>query len=224
MEYINEDICRIRNGIFPSNTYLLKCSNDLDCIVIDPGLDTAKLEQEIDASGWKPVAIIATHGHFDHIGSVAMLKQKYNPPFYLHEADYKISQSANFYLKMARIDAKVITVKPDHLFKGETNTVSFGDVALTIHLLPGHSAGSCVIQYQHFLFSGDLIFLDGIGDDSIPRADTNALKQSLLKLIHNFPDSTIMVPGHGNIASLAAIKAGNKALQHILLKPENTNA
>jgi hydroxyacylglutathione hydrolase len=215
-EYINDNIFIIRNSIFPSNTYLLKSSLDNSCIVIDPGLDSQAIEAGIIASGLVPKAVIATHGHFDHVGNVAMLKNKYDIPFYLHEADLKISQSVNFYLKVARIDATIITTRPDHLFKGEHDQLTIGNFTLEIHNLPGHSDGSCVVQYGSYLFSGDLLFQQGIGDDSMPKANMELLKNSLFKLITTFKDTDLVLPGHGNAATLEKIKNTNVVLQQFL--------
>lgn len=223
-EYINDNIFVIRNSIFPSNTYLLKSNGSNSCIVIDPGLDARAIEIGIAISGLIPQAIIATHGHFDHVGNVAMLKERYNIPFYLHEADLKISQSVNFYLKVARIDATIITTRPDHLFHGEHDKATIGNFTLDIHNLPGHSDGSCIVQYGSYLFSGDLLFQQGIGDDSMPKANMKLLKNSLSKLITIFKDTDLILPGHGNAATLGKIKNTNVVLQQFLLKKTDTHA
>lgn len=218
MECINENIHVIRNGIFPSNTYLLSNPESKDCIVIDPGLDRETIEREIVDSGLRPIAILATHGHFDHIGSVSVIKEKYLVPFYLHEADFKISQSANFYLKMARIDAQVETTKPDILFKSNEEHLSIGSFELIIHHLPGHSPGSCIIQYKHYLFSGDLLFKSAIGDDSIPKADLTLLKESLTFVMTSFKANDLILPGHGQPATLGEIQQENTVLKNFLSK------
>lgn len=223
-EYINDNIFVIRNSIFPSNTYLLKSSEDNGCIVIDPGLDAQAIDAGITASGLIPIAVIATHGHFDHVGNVAMLKDRYDIPFYLHEADLKISQSVNFYLKVARVEATIKTTRPDHLFKGNENQVTIGNFVLDIHNFPGHSDGSCIIQYGSYLFSGDLLFLQGIGDDSMPKANIELLRNSLFRLIHTFKDTDLLFPGHGNAATLGSIKNSNTILQQFLLKKKDTHA
>jgi hydroxyacylglutathione hydrolase len=216
--FINDSIYLIRNGIFPSNTYLLKDGRSNDCIVFDPGLDLAAVEKGIKESGWKPIAIMCTHGHFDHIGSVTMLKTTFDIPYYLHQKDYKISQSANFYLKMARVEAKVETSKPDVLLNDTEGVVMVGNFEINYHLLPGHSDGSCMLQYKNYLFSGDILFEHGIGDDSIPKANMTLLRKSLEIILEQYKDADLILPGHGNALSLGDLKKGNKQLQLFLSK------
>jgi glyoxylase-like metal-dependent hydrolase (beta-lactamase superfamily II) len=151
---IDYKVTVIKNGIFPSNTYIL---TDLDSnlsIIIDPGLDIEELKKA--ESGLNPVAVLATHGHFDHIGHATYFQKKYNIPFYLHEEDAKLSRSANFYLKIAKLDLKIETPVPDHFFRGKTSHLSIKKFDFSIHQLPGHTPGSCIIEYKDVIFSGDI--------------------------------------------------------------------
>ena len=97
MELTKQYINVVRNGVFPSNTYLLKSPLNNACLLIDPGLDTRAIDDKITELNLMPVAIVCTHGHFDHIGSVSYFKTKFDIPYYLHEADLKLSKSANFF-------------------------------------------------------------------------------------------------------------------------------
>ena len=78
-----------------------------------------------------PIAIISTHGHFDHVGCVKLLKTEFNIPFYLHELDLKLCKSANFYLKIAKLDHKIESVTPDFILKGDKNSLHFNGINLT---------------------------------------------------------------------------------------------
>lgn len=218
MELIKENIYLIRNKkIFPSNTYVFKNKVNDECIIIDPGFDTELIDKEIQVNKLQPIAVISTHGHFDHIGSAAFLKNKYNIPFYLHDCDMKISQSANFYLKVAQIDHKIETPKPDFLFKGELNHLSLNGINLEIYNLPGHSPGSCIIKIENNLFSGDIFYKKGLGVGSLPKENTALLKRSILKIFDTFCDEDLVLPGHGKSEYLGVIKNDNAELKEFLL-------
>jgi hydroxyacylglutathione hydrolase len=213
VELVRDNIYLVRNKIFPSNTYVLGDEFHVTCIVIDPGLDGGTLLNAIERSGLRPIAIISTHGHFDHIGSVADVQMRYQVPFYLHEADLKLSQSANFFLKVARIDQAIQTPKPDVLMTGKFQDFTIGHFELQARHYPGHSPGSCVIQYRNLLFTGDILYKKGLNPESIPKEDKHLLKLSLIEFFHDYPDDCVVLPGHGNSFMLGEAKESNLELK-----------
>lgn len=224
MELIKENIYLIRNKkIFSSNTYIFKNKVNDECIIIDPGFDTELIDKDILEYNLKPIAAVSTHGHFDHIGSAAFFKNKYQIPFYLHEGDIKISQSANFFLKVAQLDHKIETPNPDFLFKGELDHLTFNGINLEIYNLPGHSPGSCIIKIENNLFSGDIIYKNGLGAGSVPKENTELLKRSILKFFDLFVDEDLVLPGHGASEYLGAIKKNNEELKNFLVENKKCN-
>ena len=224
MGLIKENIYLTRNKkIFSSNTYIFKNKVNEECIIIDPGFDEELIDKDIQQNNLRPIAVISTHGHFDHIGSVAFFKNKYNIPFYLHEADMKISQSANFYLKVAQLDHKIETPKPDFLFKGEHDHLILNGIDIEIYNLPGHSPGSCIIKIENNLFSGDIFYKNGLGAGSIPKENSELLKRSILKIFQIFFDEDLVLPGHGASEYLGAIKNNNAELKKFLLEKNESN-
>ena len=216
MDLVDTNIYCIRNTTFSSNTYILKEEATNLCLVIDPGLDPEIIDSALSTSGLLPVGIISTHGHFDHIGGVSFLKEKYNVPFYLHEADLKICKSANFYLKVAGINKKFATPIPDHLLTGKSGNFTIGNFILIYYNFPGHSNGSCIVQYNNTLFSGDIFYKNGLGFNSFPGENTNTLADSITRIFNTFPESNFILPGHGQAVTLGEIKNGNKELQAFL--------
>ena len=217
MELIKDHIYLIRNiKIFSSNTYIFKNSLNDDCVIIDPGFDIELICKNLAENNLNPIAIISTHGHFDHIGSVTFFKNKFKIPFYIHEADSKIMQSANFYLKIARIDYKIETPMPDMLFKEKKQTINIGNFELFIYNFPGHSSGSCIIQHDKYLFTGDIIYKKGLGFNNFPGEDKAKLKYSIKEVFDTFSDDSLVLPGHGDSEYLINIKNNNQDLINFL--------
>ncbi len=207
---------KVRNKIFSSNSYILREKRSDFCLLIDPGLDTQAIDKKLTDLNLNPIAIIATHGHFDHIGSVSFFKNKFKIPFFMHEADSKISQSANFYLKIARIDYQIETPKPDVLFKEKKEKINIGNFELCIYNFPGHSSGSCIIQHDKYLFTGDLIYKKGLGFNNFPGEDKVKLKHSIKAVFETFSNDSLVLPGHGDSEYLMNIKNNNQDLINFL--------
>ena len=207
---------RVKNSFFSSNTYFLIHEVDNTCIIIDPGLDEETIDKEIELHNLLPVAIICTHGHFDHTGSVAYFKKKYNIPYYIHEADLKISQSVNFFLKLAKIDKWIDTAVPDFLLKGEKEDLQIESFNLSIYNFPGHTEGSSIIKWDTNLFSGDIIYKKGLGLNSFPGENRIKLKKSIIKLFELFSEQDMIFPGHGDAEYLGLIRKNNLELSDYL--------
>ena len=210
-------IHRVKNRFFVSNTYLLTNDADNTCIIVDPGLDEETIDKEIQSHQLLPLAIVCTHGHFDHTGSVAYFKKKHNNiPYYIHEADLKISQSVNFFMKLAKIDKWIDTAVPDFLLKGKTENLKIGSFDLSVYNFPGHTEGSCIIKWGTNLFSGDIIYKKGLGLNSFPGENKVKLKKSITELFDFFSEQDLVLPGHGDSEYLGLIKENNSELSDYL--------
>ena len=203
-----------KNKIFPSNTYIVTEGND--CIVIDPGLEKDIILGTLREYRLIPLAVMATHGHFDHIASVSDIKNEYDVPFYLHNNDLKLSQSANFFLKLAKIDLKIKIPFPDVLFKNFSETLTIKKFRINVYNFPGHSNGSCVFQIGDNLFSGDTIYKFGLGFNNFPGEDKVKLRNSILEIFDKFSSNSLVFPGHGDSDQLGSIKVNNKSLLDFL--------
>ena len=87
-------VWRVTNGVFPSNCYVVPTGADGRCVLVDPGLGGEAIEQALSLAGLSPVAVVCTHGHFDHAGSAARF-HRLGCPVYLHEPDLKTLRSSN---------------------------------------------------------------------------------------------------------------------------------
>jgi hydroxyacylglutathione hydrolase len=210
-------VFQIKNRFFPSNTYLLKKDNSSNCVVIDPGLDSESIHKSIVENNLTPIAIICTHGHFDHIASVAYLKKEFgNIPYYLHNADFKIAKSANFYLKLTKIKYWIEYVAPDYVFQNDMEEIKIGGFDLSVFHFPGHSDGSCILKYNDILFTGDIMYKTGLGFNNFPGENINVLKESIKKIILSFDKEYIVYPGHGESEYLWNITTKNLELVNFI--------
>ena len=216
MALTNYRIDTVLNSIFPSNTYIITDVTKGESLIIDPGLDTIAIHTKIAQLSLNPVGIVATHGHFDHIGSVSDLKDTFQIPYFLHEADLKISKSANFYLKMVRLQHKIVTPIPDMLIKGLEQQVEIGSFSFNCYNFPGHTDGSCLLQFGDIIFSGDLIYKRGLGFNHFPGENKDKLRESIIQIFDLLPGETMMYPGHGEPALLSGIKTENEELSNFL--------
>lgn len=191
-------VIRIENETFPSNTYLICQEIDNTCIIIDPGLDEALVDQKIVELKLKPLAIISTHGHFDHIGGVSFFHDKYSIPFYIHKEDLKLYKSANFYLKLNKIERFIKIIEPDFLLAQEKQKLNLGEFCIEVFNYPGHTRGSCIVKHESNIFTGDTILKKGLYLNKLPEENVEMLKESVLEITNTFDLHSICYPGHGD--------------------------
>lgn len=203
------------NRTFSSNTYLVRTPVEGHCIVVDPGLDAELTEQALAAQGLRPVAVFCTHGHFDHIGSAAHFRKRYGIALHLHGADQKLVKSANFMLMACHIEARIETPPIDVVAMDRTVVEVDGAPLQFVHV-PGHTPGSCFLQYRGNLFTGDTLYRNAVGLVDFPGENPVQLRESLLRVWDELDESLEVYPGHGRSGPLGVIKANNRPLRAFL--------
>jgi glyoxylase-like metal-dependent hydrolase (beta-lactamase superfamily II) len=152
--------------------------------------------------------IISTHGHFDHVCGNADLKEKYNVPILMHEAD-------NYWVKSAKEIASNYGIQtkdapmPDK-YINDDDKIQFGKTVVDVFLVPGHSPGSVVLYIKELgvVFSGDTLFEGSIGRTDFSGGDHDTLINSIKRKIFTLPVETIVFPGHGDKTTVE-IEIGN---------------
>ncbi|MEQ1804889.1 MAG: MBL fold metallo-hydrolase [Burkholderiaceae bacterium] len=212
---ITGPVWTVTNGIFPSNCYLCATEIPGECFIVDPGLDATPIEAALAQYGLRPCAVLCTHGHFDHTGSAAHFQNVHNCPVYLHRRDVKTLRSSNFLLMAFKIPTRVsapeITEVADDLPE-----VRLGSRVVRFHSVPGHTPGSCVLEFGRTLFTGDTVYSRGVGLSKLPGENAEMLRRSIQSIWNRFPDDTLVRPGHGEAAELGWIKSNNAALLRFL--------
>ena len=171
-------------GAYKTNCYIL--STKRGEFIIDPGVNALEF---VKNTAKNPLAILNTHGHFDHIWDNAALKKEFNIPLYIHKNDAFFLNDP-FHQGFEKSEADV-------LIENEENLELF-DTSFKFHFFPGHTPGCCMIEVvgEGVMFSGDFLFYRSIGRWDFPYSNAALMKQSLEKVL-NYKENFKLLPGHG---------------------------
>jgi len=177
-------------GPYQTNCYIVTI--DGKDIIIDPG---------VDATSWviqhttNPIAILNTHGHFDHVWSNQELKEKLNIPLYTPKGDV-------FFLKSSEMMPDLPPSFPDYEIEGDTE-IDIEGIQVKFRHFPGHCPGCSTIEIEDAMFSGDFIFAQSIGRCDFPFSSADEMKKSL-KRFKTIEYDKKVYPGHGGPTSIKA--------------------
>lgn len=191
-------IDRLELGPVQTNCYIVSNQNK-ECLIFDPGEESERIKKLLKQKNLKPVAILLTHAHFDHIGAVDELRDAYGVPVYLHEQEKEWLGNANL-----NGSGKYPTL-PDYRLKdadfllSDEKVLTVGDFSMELYHTPGHSPGSVsfVFRDDHFAIVGDTLFLGSIGRTDLVGGNTDRLLKSIRESLLTLPDGTFLFPGHG---------------------------
>jgi len=185
-------------GQMAANCYLVYEKRGGDCIVIDPGDEADFIMGKIEGLELKPKAILATHGHFDHIMAVNEIKLYYKIPFLIHKEDEKLLS----WMRKSAVHFTGVDPGPqpeaDRYLKNNLKLRIKNEKFVIMHT-PGHTPGGVCFLFKDegVLFSGDTIFANGtVGRTDLPYSNGEYLKKSVEKILR-LPGETIIYPGHG---------------------------
>jgi len=204
-------------GVLQANCYIVQCSETRYTVVIDPGLEPEQIIARLQALGDPPVvALLATHGHFDHVVGVRALKQYTNAPFWIAEDEWNLwAQYAHEHPVYLNLPPTEPIPEPDR-FLHEGEQFSVGTLHFEVLALRGHApdhVGFLLKNTQPMhLFCGDAIFAGSVGRTDIPYADFETLREHLHTRVLSLPDDTILHPGHGPDTTVGIERATNPYL------------
>jgi len=194
-------------GALETNCYLVYCPETRECAVVDPGAESEEIFRLIMKKGLKPIIVLNTHGHVDHVGANRDIKERFDVPLYIHSADSSMlekSQDSELALFLEAKDSPA----PDHLLK-EGDKIRIGKSFLEVIHTPGHSPGSVSFLGDGFILSGDTLFSGGVGRTDFPGGSWRELENSIKNKILTLPDETIILPGHGPSTTVGQEKSSN---------------
>jgi len=194
-----------------ANCYILADDATRDAVVIDPGGDAPVILDALGRGKLNPVAILVTHGHFDHVEGLAKLKRATGAPIHMHREDVPLVRGMADQGRMFGVRAETAP-PPDRLLE-DGDEVRFGGQALKVLHTPGHSPGSVCYATGKAVFVGDLLFAGSIGRTDFDGGDYATLIRSVRSKIFTLPEDTVVYPGHGPATTVAIEKRMNPFFQ-----------
>lgn len=181
-------------GPIMTNCYIAYDGNIKEAVIIDPADSADIIKRKITELGVKPVAILLTHGHFDHIGAALDIKAEYGIKIYAHEDEKDVLTSdAN----VASMMGMRLCVDADEYVR-DRQTLLFGGVKYEVIHTPGHTKGGCCyyVASDKVLFSGDTMFCQSYGRTDFPTGSYSELINSITQKLLKLDDDVIVYPGH----------------------------
>ena len=216
-------------GPWGTNCYVVATEPGAECVVIDPGKDAAQgVAEVVREHGLKPVSVLVTHGHVDHMWCVAPVAGTYDATAYIHPADRHLladplagmsADSAGMLL-----GGKYEFAEPDDVAElADGQRLELAGLELVVDHTPGHTRGSVTVRTPYHqqdvaevMFSGDLLFAGSIGRTDLPGGDHPTMLRSLRSKVLTLPDDIVVLPGHGEQTSIGRERATNPYLLDLL--------
>ncbi len=217
-------------GPWGTNCYVVATGTGSECVVVDPGKDAASgVADVVREHKLKPVAVLVTHGHIDHMWCVAPVAGTYEATAWIHPNDRHLL--ANPMAGMSRETSQMLLggnytwAEPDdvrEVFDGQT--IEIAGMQFFVDHTPGHTPGSVtfrsdypdVAEISQVMFAGDLLFEGSIGRTDLPGGDHPTMLRSLRNKVLTLSDDVVVLPGHGNQTSIGRERATNPFLQDLL--------
>jgi glyoxylase-like metal-dependent hydrolase (beta-lactamase superfamily II) len=215
-------------GPFETNCWVLAPGANQEAVVIDPGMDSrAGIEQIVAEHHLRPVAVILTHGHLDHMWSVLPVCDGYDIPAWIHPGDRHLladpwaGVSGETRAMFASVLGATDFAEPSQVHElTDGATVEVAGMSFAVDHAPGHTQGSTAFRMMQtgaepLMISGDLVFAGAIGRTDLPGGDPQAMVDSLARVVLSQPDDMRVLPGHGPTTTIGAERRVNPFLQGV---------
>jgi glyoxylase-like metal-dependent hydrolase (beta-lactamase superfamily II) len=198
---------------YSENTYVLY-DESKECVIIDPGMyegaEQNALVNFIKENGLKPVLLLNTHCHLDHVFGNKFVFDTWGLKPQFHEGELPILQAVPGYAPSMGFTRYEVSPLPD-IFLPETGTITFGNSSIDLIFAPGHSpAHLCFYSAtDSFLIGGDVLFYGSIGRTDLPGGNHAQLIKNVQEKLFVLPEDTVVYPGHGPATSIGFEKQHN---------------
>ena len=212
-------------GPWGTNCYVAATGPGSECLVIDPGKDAAGgVDQVVREHRLKPVAVLLTHGHIDHMWCVTPIAGTYDATAWVHPADRHLLTDP-----LAGMSSETTSMLHGYQFAEPDDVRELDDgqqlelagLRVTVDHTPGHTWGSVTFRSPHaavpeVMFSGDLLFAGSIGRTDLPGGDHPTMLRSLADKVLPLADDIVVLPGHGEQTTIGEERATNPFLRGLV--------
>ena len=195
-------------GMVGTNTWLIKNKENGELLIVDPADESARIEEKINRMGGKPVAILLTHGHFDHMLAADDLRDEYGIPVIACAAEQQVLTDAMKNLSGSWASAHVLLADQ---WVCDGKKLDLAGFSIEVFHTPGHTPGgaSYYCAEAGCVFSGDTLFQGSVGRTDFPGGSMSAIVRSVKEKLFLLPDDTRVCPGHGDETSIGYEKKFN---------------
>ncbi len=225
-------------GPWGTNCYVVATAPGQECVVVDPGKDAASgVAEVVREHNLKPVSVLVTHGHIDHMWCVAPVAGSYDATAYIHPEDRHLLSDpmAGMSPETAGmlLGGKYEFAEPDSVSElADGQGLELAGLSFVVDHTPGHTRGSVTFRSPYgaddiaeVMFSGDLLFAGSIGRTDLPGGDHPTMLRSLATKVLPLADDIVVLPGHGEQTSIGRERATNPYLLDLagrdLADPDN---
>ncbi|GHF39289.1 hydrolase [Streptomyces mashuensis] len=219
-------------GAWGTNCYLVAPAAGEECVIIDPGHQAAPgVEEALRKHRLKPVAVVLTHGHLDHVASVVPVCGAHDVPAWIHPADRYMMSDPEKALGRSigqQLMGELTVGEPDDVKElTDGSRLDLAGLEFTVAHAPGHTKGSVTFRLPEtaatlqeqgcpsVFFSGDLLFAGSVGRTDLPGGDHAEMLQSLARVCLPLDDSTVVLSGHGPQTTIGHERATNPYLREV---------
>lgn len=216
-------------GPWGTNCYVVAAGPGSECVVVDPGKDAAAgVAEVVREHRLKPVSVLVTHGHIDHMWCVAPVAGSYDATAYIHPADRHLLSDPMSGLSPETagmlLGGTYEFAEPDQVEElTDLQRLELAGIEFVVDHTPGHTPGSVTFRTPYeasgpseVLFSGDLLFAGSIGRTDLPGGDHPTMLRSLTAKVLPLADDIAVLPGHGEQTSIGRERATNPFLLELL--------